>query len=129
MKRHWEERELTGYWSLSHDEFELVQNRTDRSRLGFVALLKFFQVEGRFPAERREVPRLALEYLASQLEVQKEVFHEYDMTGRSCERDRAQIRSLLGFRPATVKGSNELTEWLRINVLPLDHKPCLRIGL
>ncbi len=42
MKRNWEEQELAEHWSLTHDEFELVQNRTDRSRLGFAALLKFF---------------------------------------------------------------------------------------
>ena len=49
MKRHWDEQELAAHWSLAHDEFELVRNRTDHSRIGFAALLKFFQIEGRFP--------------------------------------------------------------------------------
>lgn len=45
MKRHWDEQELAERWSLTHDEFELLRNRTERSRLGFAVLFKFFQVE------------------------------------------------------------------------------------
>ena len=49
MKRHWEEQELAERWLLTHDEFELVRNRTNRNRLGFAAILKFFQLEGPIP--------------------------------------------------------------------------------
>jgi hypothetical protein len=122
MKRHWHEQELAERWSLTHDEFELLQNCTERSRLGFAVLLKFFQVEGRFPSEQKEVPTLALDYLGTQLDVPRRVFADYDLSGRSCERDRAQIRSLLGFRRATVDDGTELSDWLRREVLPIDHK-------
>ncbi len=30
MKRHWDEHELAERWSLTHDEFELLRNRTER---------------------------------------------------------------------------------------------------
>ena len=63
MKRHWDEQELAEHWSLTHDEFELLRNRTEWSRIGFAVLLKFFQVEGRFPSDRKEVPAVALDYL------------------------------------------------------------------
>ena len=33
------EQELAEHWSLTHDEFELVRNRTGHSRIGFAALL------------------------------------------------------------------------------------------
>lgn len=122
MKRHWDEHELGERWSLTHDEFEPLRNRTERSRLGFAALLKFFQLEGRFPTDRREVPAVALDYVANQVETSRDAFSEYDLAGRSCERDRAQIRTLLGFRPSTVEDSNELTDWLAREVLPVDHK-------
>ena len=98
MKRHWDEQELAEHWSLTHAEFELLRNRTDRSRFGFAALLKFFQVEGRFPSSSQEVPTAALDYLADQLGLSRDGFAEYDLSGRSGERDRAQIRSLVGFR-------------------------------
>ena len=96
MKRHWEEQELGEHWSLSHDEFELLQGRTERSRIGFAAILKFFQIEGRFPSERREVPSRVLDYLAGQLDVSRQVFTGYKLGSRTAKRDREQIRSLLG---------------------------------
>ena len=30
----WDEQELAERWALTHDEFELLRNRTERSRLG-----------------------------------------------------------------------------------------------
>lgn len=34
MQRHWNEQELETYWSFSSDEFELISNGDDSSRLG-----------------------------------------------------------------------------------------------
>ena len=89
MKRHWDEHDLGERWSLTHDEFDLLRNRTGQSRIGFAVLLKFFQVDGRFPNERREVPGAALDYVAAQVAVSPEKFSKYEFGGRSCERDRA----------------------------------------
>ena len=122
MKRRWDEQELGESWSLSHDEFELLQNRTDRGRIGFAVLLKFFQIEGRFPSDRREVPTTALDYFGKQLGVSRKTFAQYDLSGRSSERDRSQIRCMLGFRPATVEDTQHLVRWLVLSILPLEHK-------
>jgi hypothetical protein len=122
VKRHWDEQGLAENWSLGPGELEMLTNRTDRSRLGFAILLKFFQIEGRFPRDRGEVPARALDYLADQLEVSRGAFAQYDWAGRSGKRDREQIRSALGFRRATVADAQRLAEWLRGDVLALDHK-------
>ena len=102
MKRYWDEQELAEQWSLSSDEWELLANRADRSRLGCAVLLKFFQIEGRFPRDRKEVPSAARDYLADQLEVAAETFLDYDLAGRSsrlrtrsricCSRESLRIR-------------------------------------
>jgi hypothetical protein len=105
-----------------HDEFELLRNRTGRSRIGFAVLLKSFQVEGRFPNERKEVPRAALEYVAARIEILPDLFSEYKFSCRSCERDRAQIRPFLGFRRVNAKDSKDLSEWQAREVLSVDHK-------
>ncbi len=123
MKRHWSEHELAEHWSLTPDELERLQYRTDRNRMGFAALLKCFQTEGRFPSASREFPTIVLDYLAGQLSVSREVFTAYDLNGRSSERDRAEIRALLGFRRVTVEDGKELADWLCSEVLPVDHKP------
>jgi hypothetical protein len=123
MKRHWDEQELAEQWSLSPDERQLLCNRTDRSRLGCAVLLKFFQIEGRFPRDRKEIPAAARDHLAGQLGIAPEVFAEYDLTGRSSKRDRERIRSALGFRRATVADAGEPAGWLHREVLALDSKP------
>ena len=49
MKQYWDDLALAEHWSLGDDELPLLDNRTESSRLGFAVLLKFFQLEGRFP--------------------------------------------------------------------------------
>ena len=122
MKRHWEEQELAERWSLTHDEFELVRNRTERSRLGFTVLLKFFQVEACFPVARGEIPDGVLDYLASQLDVPRCALDDYDLRSRTAKRDRRQIRQRLGFRQATVQDGATLAAWLRDEVIPLVER-------
>ena len=123
MKRYWDEQELAEHWSLSAEESELLANRTDRSRLGLAVMLKFFQMEGRFPRDRKEIPVAVRDHLADQLGIEPDAFSEYDLAGRSSKRDREQIRSVLGFRRVTVADAEGLGEWLRRDVLSLDHKP------
>ena len=49
MKQHWNEQELVEQWTLTEAEKELLNQRTDRGRMGFAVLLKFLQIEGRYP--------------------------------------------------------------------------------
>ena len=102
MKRQWSDVELTDGWSLSHDEFELLKHRTAKSRLAFAAMLKFFHLEGRFPGDKREVPPVALDYLADQLDVPVAAFQSYNLNGRTAKRDREGIRDHLGFHRITL---------------------------
>ena len=56
MKQCWSSSELAQFWSLSDDEKQLSDQRTQQGRLGLAVLLKFFQLEGRFPHYHKEVP-------------------------------------------------------------------------
>ena len=123
MKQHWDDLALAEYWSLGDDELPLLDNRTESSRLGFAVLLKFFQLEGRFPRRRREVPADSVQYLAKQLTIAPEAFDDFDLTGRNSERLRGQIRALLGFRPFAVTDADLLAVWLRDEVLLTDQTP------
>ena len=48
--------ELIECWTLDEGEFELVGNKSGATRLGFSLMLKFFELEARFP--RRSAGRL-----------------------------------------------------------------------
>ena len=56
MREHWELEDLIASWTLDEDDWLLLANKTGATRLGFALLLKFFDLEGRFPADASELP-------------------------------------------------------------------------
>ncbi|HEY5880368.1 MAG TPA: DUF4158 domain-containing protein, partial [Nakamurella sp.] len=120
MRREWEPEDLVGSWTLVEDDWRLVGNKTGATRLGFVLLLKFFELEGRFPHRDGELPPAAVAYVASQMRVDPALFGGYVWSGRTIEYHRAQIRDALGFRPATRADEEALTGWLAAEVAPLE---------
>ena len=57
MQREWQPEELIEQWTLLPKEEEKVCTKRDPARLGFAVLLKYFQYEGRFPAQPYDVPK------------------------------------------------------------------------
>ncbi|WP_242058192.1 MULTISPECIES: DUF4158 domain-containing protein [Nostoc] len=126
MKRHWEVEELIEHWTLLPDEEALLENKIGANRLGFAILLKFFQLEGRFPTEKSDVPKPVIVYLAKQLSIPWEEYYAYDWQGRSIKYHRSQIRSFLGFREATASDETEMLNWLVEQVLAHEQDQDLR---
>jgi hypothetical protein len=121
MKRDWEADELAEHWTLLPGERDLLANKSGATRLGFAVLLKFFQCEARFPQSRQEVPLAVVAFVARQVGVSAACYAEYDWNGRAIKYHRAQIRSFLGFREATVRDTEALAAWLSEHVLPQAH--------
>ena len=69
-------------------EKQLLQQRTKQNRLGFSILLKFFQIEGRFPAFHKEVPKIAAEFLADLLSIASELWINYPLKDRTGKLNR-----------------------------------------
>lgn len=69
MRQDWEPEDLIEVWTLLEDDMKRVRNKSGATRLGFALLLKFFEVEARFPESAREVPAAAVEYVAQQVKV------------------------------------------------------------
>jgi TnpA family transposase len=121
MKRDWEISELQEYWTLQPDELNLLANKTDENRLGFALLLKFFQVEGRFPEDKKEIPRKCAAFVAEQIEISVSAFFkyfDYRTDNRTVKYQRAQIRKFTGFRECTVADSLKISKWLQNKILP-----------
>jgi hypothetical protein len=123
MQRHWTDHELATHWSLSAHELALLPQRDASSRLGMAASLKFFQLESRFPTSGKEIPAVALQYLAMHLAVDPAAITDYDWQGRTGKRYRSQLRAALGVRPITVGDFRALATWLREEMVPWDHEP------
>ncbi|WUV35850.1 DUF4158 domain-containing protein [Streptomyces sp. NBC_01483] len=88
------------------------------TRLGFCLMLKFFEIEGRFPEFIEEFPQPAVQYVAGLVKVPAAELAKYDLAG--AKRHRKQIREALGFRPSTVADEERLAEWLSTQVCPVE---------
>ena len=70
MRREWEPEDLVAGWTLvEQDERELVAYKRGPTRLGFALLLKYFEMEGRFPRHVGELPPAAIGCVARQVGV------------------------------------------------------------
>ncbi|GAA1584588.1 hypothetical protein GCM10009678_78990 [Actinomadura kijaniata] len=119
MRREWEPEELIAAWTLLDGDWELVGKKTGATRLGFDLLLKFFELEGRFPRHSGELPKAAVDYVAGHVKADPGLLAEYDWSGRSIERHRAQVRQALGFRESTRADEDVLAEWVADKMCPM----------
>ena len=69
LRQEWEPEELIACWTLVDDDWRLVGNRAGATRLRFALLLKFFELEARFPRHAAELPAAAIGYVAGQVGV------------------------------------------------------------
>jgi hypothetical protein len=123
MKREWDAEELVENFTLSPEELAWVGGRLDHNKLGLAVLLKFFQLEGHFPAHPGEVPPAVVTYLANQVSLPREAFDRYAWKGRTISRQRSAVRERLGFRVATVEDAQDLADWLAEHpVMHHDHQ-------
>ena len=99
MQTEWEPDELIDTWTLTGTDWDLIANKAGATRLGFAAMLKFYEIEGRFPAYREEVPPAVIRYLGSLVKVDPALYARYPWTGRSIKYHKAQIRRVYGTRP------------------------------
>ena len=81
-----------------------------------------FQAEGRFPRHVEDVPVAAVEAVARQVKVPAVEWQHYEWGGRAIAYHRAQIRSSLGFREATLEDAEALSRWLESQVFAHDRR-------
>lgn len=113
MKRHWTNEELAEHWILSSKELDLIgDSKTDHNLLGAACLLKYFQQEGRFPAQKQDIPPIVIVHLAQQLGVIPEKIIPYDWEGCTIKAHRAAIRTFLDVHEATLADVDILVELL-----------------
>lgn len=115
-------------YNLSDDELVLAKTKnTDKNRLGFAVLLKYFQLESRYPKHSKFIDPLMLNTISNQLNISPSVINQFDWEGRSTKRFRQEIRELLGYRKVTSNDTHDFGAWLFKNVFPHAIKRSQRI--
>lgn len=100
-------------WTLTPADHALIAAKSRANRLGFAVLLLFFREHGRFPAGGSEIGRPTVCEVARQIHEPAPEDHALNLSGRTAERHRAEIRALFGYREATVADAEALEAWLR----------------
>ena len=107
-----------GAWHLTLADHALIAAKRRANRLRFAVMLLFFRERGRFPRSADAIDPVALAAVATVLEVPLPAEPlAFDITDRTLERQRAEIRALFGFREATVADAAALGIWLRDNAV------------
>lgn len=96
MHREWSPEDVVACWTPVESGWELVANKSGPTRLGFVLMLQFFELEGQFPQFVEEFPQAAVDYVADVVKVPAEDLAKYDLSSRSAKGHRTQIREPWG---------------------------------
>ncbi|MET9047467.1 DUF4158 domain-containing protein [Streptomyces sp. NPDC004362] len=89
MGQEWSPEDVVACWTLVDGDWDLVANKCGPTRLGFCLMLKFFEIEGRFPEFIEEVPQPAVEYVAGLVKVPAADLAKYDLAARSVTGSRS----------------------------------------
>jgi hypothetical protein len=90
-------------WTLTPADHVLIAAKSRANRLGFAVLLLFFREYGRFPADGSEIDRPTVCEVARQVHEPAPEGHVLNLSGRTAERHRAEIRALFGYRGALLR--------------------------
>ena len=113
---------LVAAWTLVEPDLKLCANKSGATLLGFALLLKFFEIDARFPADVHEIPAAAIEFVAEQVKVPVDALDSYDWSGRSITLHRRQIRKAFDFRECSVGDKQKLAMWLAEEVCPVESR-------
>ncbi len=122
MKQEWAPQELVDHWMLTDTEMILINKyHADSNRLGCALLLKYFQLEGKFPQRKQDIPRVIVEYVSHLLKLDITLFDNYKWEKGTIDRHRSQIRIFLGIRIGTVADANTVLSWLETQSQSLEE--------
>lgn len=113
------EREVARYYTLSDRDLQIIRHhRRDHNRLGFSVQLCHLRFPG-WPLKAGEVPAAKLvAYVARQLNVSPELFHDYARGRDTTRREHLlELQRDFGFQPFTDALSSKLADHLIPNAL------------
>ena len=112
-------------WTVTPADELLIAAKSRANRLSFALLLLFFRAHGRCPRTQDEIEPAIVADVARQLDIGLTSAQTLAGSGRTVERHRADIRTLFGFREASVADGEALTAWLRDHAVAETRDPAL----
>jgi len=112
------EREVARYYTLSDKDLQIIRHhRRDHNRLGFSIQLCHLRFPG-WPLRAGEAPAAQLlAYVARQLNVSPELFHDYAERDTTRREHLLELQRDFGFQPFTDALSSKLADHLLPNAL------------
>ncbi|WP_242266506.1 MULTISPECIES: DUF4158 domain-containing protein [unclassified Bacillus cereus group] len=112
MKQHWNlDQEITSF-ILSSEELKLVNARYKLTRIGFAALLKYFQLFHQFPTKKSQIPSDMLHFLSKQLNLSLNSYHTYILDSKTARQHKQEILDFFGFKEEQDKDREFIRTWL-----------------
>jgi len=106
-------------WALTTEKYALVLTKRRANRLAYAYFLVHFREYGKFPRNTAEVDEQLIIILCKQLSwPEVDAGSVFQISDRTSERLRTEIRARFGFREATVADADMLEEWLQAHVAP-----------
>ena len=107
-----EDHGYESYWSISDLEWNVIKKYRGVNRFKCAALLKYYQIEGRFPEKFSDIPEIGRKALSSHLNPAESIDPAYDYLDATGRRQRADIRAYVGFRLSVKADYNAITLFL-----------------
>ncbi|WP_244306156.1 DUF4158 domain-containing protein [Bacillus cereus] len=112
MKQHWNlDREITSF-ILSSEELKLVNARYKLTRIGFAALLKYFQLFHQFPTKKSQIQSDMLHFLSKQLNLSLNSYHTYILDSKTARKHKQEILDFFGFKEEQDEDREFIRTWL-----------------
>jgi TnpA family transposase len=123
VKKHWNLEELVDHWTLAPTDLNLLKRLAVDTKLVVAVMLKAFTLDGTFPRAPSDVPPIAVDFIARQLAISRDLLEDAVWRGRTGKRHRARIRAFVGYTPFDrPRHRRPLLAWLVRHALPLEPR-------
>jgi len=118
-------------WTLDSEELKLIDqrypdNRHATHRLAFAVMLRFFQINLRYPSNGDKIPKKYIIEISDQLGCPFYNLRKFDWESTTSKRLRKSVREYLGYRKANAADAKEMISWLVETAFPsgIELKKC-----
>ena len=123
MRQNLTAQEIVTHFTIEKTEYEISKSKTKENKLILLAFFKYYQLNGRFPANKYSLPKDAVKYLGEQLSLSSSFFYENNWAPRTVKRYRTLIREYLNFNRWKDEHKEQIKDYLLREVIPKTLKP------